>query len=198
MFPQRGAGAIAQAYSVYAGDDTDAAIAALTPLLGAGALLDQQAQLVPYHAVVPPHGGPHVGGAAPAFRAGLLDHVTPESAAALMALVESGDAPMMQLRPIGGAVHDVDPMATAFAHRSSEFVASAVGMSLGRLSPAWDAGVAPFTRGLYASFNTDPRPERVEEAFPGETLVRLRRLKATYDPDGVFEGNLPIGPQALV
>ncbi len=153
---------------------------------------------MPYHAVVPPHGGPHVGGAAPAFRAGLLDHVTPESAAALMALVESGDAPMMQLRPIGGAVHDVDPMATAFAHRSSEFVASAVGMSLGRLSPAWDAGVAPFTRGLYASFNTDPRPERVEEAFPGETLVRLRRLKATYDPDGVFEGNLPIGPQALV
>ena len=50
---------IAQLYSVYAGDDTDAAIDALTPLLDVGPLLDQQAQLVPYPAIVAPHGGVH-------------------------------------------------------------------------------------------------------------------------------------------
>ncbi len=52
---------IVQLYCVYAGDDTDAAIEALTPLLEIGPVLDQQAQLVPYPAIVAaarrhPHG----------------------------------------------------------------------------------------------------------------------------------------------
>jgi hypothetical protein len=99
---------------------------------------------------------------------------------------------MVQLRPAGGAVHDVDPMATAFAHRSSEWVASAVGMSLGRLDPLWDTALAPHTDGLYASFNTDPRPERLAEAFPAEHLARLRALKARYDPEDVFDSNVAL------
>jgi alkanesulfonate monooxygenase SsuD/methylene tetrahydromethanopterin reductase-like flavin-dependent oxidoreductase (luciferase family)/FAD/FMN-containing dehydrogenase len=162
---------IVQLYSVYASDDTRAAVDALTPLLEIGPLLDQQAQLVPYAAIVPPHGGVHTGGAAPAVRAGLLDHVTPELARELMALI--GVAPMLQIRSVGGAVNS---------------------SSLDRLNARWDAAIAPHTNGLYLSFDTDTRPERLDDAFPGETLVRLRRLKARYDPDNVFDQNFAIPP----
>ena len=194
LFTRRGAAPIAQLYSVYAGDDTAAAADALTPLLDIGALMDQQAQLVPYAAIVPPHGGVHVGGGVAAFRAGLLDHVTPQAARSLMQLLASGDAPMMQIRPLGGAVHDIGPQATAFAHRTQNFVANAVGVSVERLNRRWDADVSPHLNGLYISFDTDQRPERLHDAYPGETLVRLRRLKARYDPHNVFDQNFSIPP----
>jgi Berberine and berberine like len=47
---------------------------------------------------------------------------------------------------------------------------------------------------LYLSFDTDQRPERLNEAFPGQTLTRLRQLKARYDPSNVFNQNFPIPP----
>jgi alkanesulfonate monooxygenase SsuD/methylene tetrahydromethanopterin reductase-like flavin-dependent oxidoreductase (luciferase family) len=185
---------IVQLYSVYAGDDTQAAIDALTPLLDIARLLDQQAQLAPYAAVVAPQGGVHAGGSAePAMRAGLLHHVTPELAQAMMDLLPV--APMMQIRSVGGAVNDVAPLATAYAHRTQSFSLNSVGARLERLNERWDATIAPHTDGLYLSFDTDSRPERLHDAFPGETLVRLRRLKALYDPDNVFDQNFPIAPE---
>src|SRR5262249_62286652 len=57
----------------------------------------------------------------------------------------------------------------------------------------WD-GLRPHLDGLYLSFETDLRPERIHDAFPGETLVRLGELKARYDPDQVFGQNFPIPP----
>jgi alkanesulfonate monooxygenase SsuD/methylene tetrahydromethanopterin reductase-like flavin-dependent oxidoreductase (luciferase family)/FAD/FMN-containing dehydrogenase len=187
---------VGHAATVYAGDDVEAATEALTPLLGAGRVLDQQAQLAPYHAIVPPHASLHRGGSAePAMRAGLVDHVTPELAEALTGLLRSGDGPFVQLRAVGGAVNDVDPAETAYAHRHQSFSVNAVGARLDRLNPRWDAEVAPHTDGLYLSFDTDPRPERLEEAFPGPTLERLRALKAEYDPDEVFDQNFAIPPR---
>jgi hypothetical protein len=44
---------IARLVSIYASDDTEAAVEALTPLLQIGPLLDQQAQLIPYAAIAP-------------------------------------------------------------------------------------------------------------------------------------------------
>ena len=40
--------------------------------------------------------------------------------------------------------------------------------------------------------DTDARPERLHDAFPGPTLERLRALKAVYDADNVFNQNSPI------
>jgi len=194
LFARRGGAPIAQLYSVYAGDDTTAATDALTPLLNIGSLIDQQAQLVPYPAIVPPHGGVHIGGGVAAFRGGLLDHVTPQAAQDLMKLLHSGDAPMMQIRPVGGAVHDVDPQATAYAHRTQNFAVNAVGVSVDRLNHRWDADMSQHLNGLYISFDSDQRPERLHDAYPGETLVRLRRLKTRYDPDNIFNQNFSIPP----
>ena len=126
------------------------ATSALTPLLDAGPVLDQQAQLVPYAKILPPHGGAHEGGGEPAFRSGLVEHLTPEVAAATAALATSGEAPLIQIRQVGGAINDLDPMATAYAHRTQNFCLGAVGLSLpaseppvGRRSPAAHARALP-------------------------------------------------------
>ena len=188
-------GPIVQLYSVYAGDDTDAAIEALTPLLDIGPVLDQQAQLVPYPAIVAPHDNVHLGGANVAIRAGLLDHLYEPTAHAFEDFLATGESSWLQIRAVGGAVNDVPADATAYAHRTQNFSVNAVGRStIERLSAAWDQHVYPHTHGLYLSFDTDPRPERLLDAFPEPTLTRLRELKATYDPENVFRQNFAIEP----
>ena len=184
-----------QLYSVYAGDDTDAAIAALTPLLDIGPVLDQQAQLVPYPAIVAPHGGIHMGGSPTAIRAGLLNHIYEPTAHAFEDFLATGESSWLQIRAVGGAVNDVPADATAYAHRTQNFSVNAVGRStIERLNPVWDEHLYPHMNGLYLSFDTDPRPERLLDAFPEPTLTRLRELKAKYDPDNVFRQNFAIEP----
>ena len=188
-------GPVVQLYSVYAGDDTDAAIAALTPLLDIGPVLDQQAQLVPYPAIVAPHGGIHMGGSPTAIRAGLLKHIYEPTAHAFEDFLATGESSWIQIRAVGGAVNDVPADATAYAHRTQNFSVNAVGRStIERLNPVWDEHLYPHMSGLYLSFDTDPRPQRLLDAFPEPTLTRLRELKAKYDPDNVFRQNFAIEP----
>ena len=71
--------------------------------------------------------------------------------------------------------------------------ADAFGASEADYRRHWD-GLRPHLDGLYTSFETDERPERLRDAYPPETLARLRRLKARYDPDEVFDRNFPITP----
>lgn len=190
-------GPVIQLYSVYAGDDTQAAIDALTPLLDIGPVLDQQAQLVPYPAIVAPAGTVHLGGSPTAIRAGLLEHIYEPTAHAFEDFLATGESPWVQIRAVGGAVNDVPAGATAYAHRTQNFSVSAVGRSsIERLNGAWDEHLYPHMRGLYLSFDTDPRPERLLDAFPEPTLTRLRELKAEYDPDNVFRQNFAIEPAA--
>jgi hypothetical protein len=146
---------VAQLQTVVATDDLELATRALTPLLDGGPLLDQHAQVLPYAAVLPSYGEVHRGGSAdPAFRNGLSEHLTTEVAAAVAALAASGEAAMIQSRQVGGAINDVDPMATAYTHRTQRFCVAAVGYSLGALHQQWDANVRPLMDGLYLSFDT--------------------------------------------
>ena len=69
----------------------------------------------------------------------------------------------------------------------------AFGGSKTRLDAAWDE-LAPYFRGLYLSFETDQRPERIGEAWPPATLERLRELKRRYDPANLFRDNFNIEP----
>ncbi len=102
-----------------------------------------------------------------------------------------------QIRSVGGAVSDVDLDATAYGNRSVNFSVTAFGANGERLNTAWDEVYEHF-EGLYLSFETDLRPELLNDAFPPKTLKRLRELKSRYDPDNVFRDNFNIAPQALL
>ena len=52
--------------------------------------------------------------------------------------------------------------------------------------------MAPHFDGLYLSFETDTRPERLLEAFPEPAFSKLRALKATYDPSNLFRDNFNV------
>ncbi|HEY2077355.1 MAG TPA: LLM class flavin-dependent oxidoreductase [Streptosporangiaceae bacterium] len=183
---------VAQATSVWADDDTDAAVGALTPLLSAGPVLGQQAQRLPYASVVAPQDAAHYGGQAePLFSNGFAMHLTPELTERIAAGLDRGAAFFVAIRAVGGAVNDVDPQSTAFAHRHQNFNVSSVGANPERFRRYWDQ-LRPALDGLYLSFETDRRPERLHDAFPDDTLTRLRQLKARYDPDNVFDQNFPV------
>ncbi|GHC84351.1 hypothetical protein GCM10007079_26230 [Nocardiopsis terrae] len=188
-----GQGPAAQAMVVHAGDDTDAAVRALEPFLRVGPVLDQRAQVAPYPAVLVGHQGPHAGGATPVSRSALLEHITPQAARAMARTLGTGDAYFMQLRQVGGAVNDVVPDATAYAHRPANFSLAAMGSRADLLDRRW-AELGEAARGLYLSFDTRTGPEVLAQAFPEPALGRLRELKAEYDPDHVFDQNFPIAP----
>jgi hypothetical protein len=192
LFAQRGGAPVARAIIVYAGADTDAAVAALTPFLQIAPVLDQQAQLVPYAAIVAPQNSPHTGGQThPLISNGFAMELTTDIGGLLGEGLRSHVAPWVAIRAVGGAVNDVGPMDTAFAHRAANFNVSSVGSRQPVFHAHWDE-LRPHLDGLYLSFETDSRPERLHDAFPGETLTRLRDLKQKYDPDNVFNQNFPI------
>jgi hypothetical protein len=185
---------IVQLNNVYAGDDATAAVEALRPFLEIGPLLDAQASLVPYADVVPLHDDHHTGRHLLTLASnGLADHLTAEVADQLVAGLRGGATQALSIRACGGAVNDVEPRTTAYPHRHQNFSISSMGSDEDDFHRHWDS-LRPHLDGLYLSFETDQRPERLHDAFPGETLCRLRVLKGRYDPDNVFDQNFPIPP----
>ncbi|NMO51917.1 LLM class flavin-dependent oxidoreductase [Actinoplanes sp. TBRC 11911] len=196
MFPGRRAGApIVQVTLIYAGDDVEAARAAIEPFLAIGPILDQSAQVAPYPAIVAPANNRHVGQGLEDTHSGLLDHITPEVAGALAAMIRSGDIAVVQFRSVGGAVNDVAADETAYPHRHQNFslLAGAVSQNRRQLDKMWSE-LREHLDGMYLSFESGTEPELLLEAFPEPALTRLRELKGRYDPDNVFNRNFPIPP----
>jgi FAD/FMN-containing dehydrogenase len=190
--PRRGSRAAARIMAAVDSADPDTIIERLQPLAGIGPLLDQQVVLTPYPGIIgPPDPGPHHGQGEPATRSALVEHITPEFARAAEDFLHSGATYFLQFRSVGGAVADVPPEATAYAHRSANFSAVAFGANRHRLDAAWDEMAGHF-RGLYWSFETDRRPGRLLDAYPPATLRRLREVKRRYDPGNVFRDNVVV------
>jgi hypothetical protein len=172
--------------------DPDTIIERLQPFANIAPLYSQSVQLLPYASVMAnAHGESNTGQGEPVSRTGLLDHITPAFAAAAARLIRSGAVYFFQIRAVGGAISDINPDATAYAHRSANFSVVAMGSNQQRLNDAWEE-LYPFFDGIYLSFETDTRPERLFDAFPPKTLSRLRELKARVDPDNMFRDNFPL------
>ncbi|GII55944.1 hypothetical protein Pth03_43330 [Planotetraspora thailandica] len=196
LFPgRRGDPPMAQVTLVYAGDDVEAAQTALSPFLEIGPILDQQAQLAPYSAIVAPPGNQQRGQGLVDTHSGLLHHITPQAADAMATMIRSGDVMIMQFRSVGGAVNDVARDATAYPHREQNFsvLAATVPDRRSQLDKLW-ADLYEHLDGMYLSFESETSPERLLDAWPEPSLSRLRAIKATYDPDNVFNRNFPIPP----
>ncbi len=178
--------------------DPDTIIERLQPFARLAPLLQQSVQLTTYPQVMANADlGPQHGSGEPYTRSGLVDAITPDIAASAARFLASGATHFFSIRSVGGAVADVAEDATAYAHRSAAFSIAAFGSSDVRLGEAWSE-LASHSRGLYLSFETSLRPERIEEAFPPATLARLRAIKAEVDPDAVFSDNFAISPASAV
>jgi len=190
--PRPGQPGVAQLMAMVDSDDPQTIIDQLTPVASVGPLYQQNVVLAPYAAVLARAAdGYHRGEGEPVSRSGLIEHLTPEFASAAGALIASGAVHWFQIRTVGGAVADVPADATAYAYRSANFSIVVMGSSRRRVDPLWDA-LAEHFDGLYLSFETDLRPERIGDAFPPRTLERLRELKRRYDPRNLFRDNFNI------
>jgi FAD/FMN-containing dehydrogenase len=186
----------AQALLVVDSDDPETILERLQPFAQLAPLVDQSVQLAPYSVVIANAvDGPHRGQGSPASRGGLVEHLSPALARELAAMLASGRVQFFQVRALGGAVADVPEDATAWAHRTANFSLVAMGSDATWLNDAWDA-LESHVLGVYLSFESDARGDRVERAFPPVTLARLRALKQRVDPDGLFRDNFAILPDS--
>jgi FAD/FMN-containing dehydrogenase len=122
----------------------------------------------------------------------IVDHL--QASSAMMAVA--------QLRVLGGAMAQVSPDATAFAHRSRRIMANvaAVYEQPGE-APQHEEWASRFAAALwdgepaaYVNFLGEEGEERVRQAYPGSTWDRLCSVKAQYDPTNLFRLNQNIPP----
>lgn len=187
---QAGQPAIAQIMAVWCTGDDAAAVRAFEPLLTLGPVLDQQAQIIPYHAMVPAQREPLSGQQQLRLRNGFVSELTPEGAEAIAGLLERPEVMQLELRSLGGAVADVPTDATAFGHRDAKLYLTLWydPESSDAIDEAW-AGVTAHITGSYGAQSSDTRPAAVRAAYPPKTYQRLVELKKQYDPGNLF------GPQ---
>lgn len=187
---------MAQMMAMVDSNDPDVIISQLQPFAEIAPLVQQQVVIAPYSAVMNmfPE-SPHSGRGEPVSRSVLVREITPEFAQASADLIASGASHWYQIRTVGGAVSDVASDTTAYAHRDANFSLTVMGANAQRLD-RWFDSVRQHADGLYLSFESDPDPARVLDAFPPTTLDRLRRLKAQLDPHNLFKDNFNISPRS--
>ncbi|NEE03418.1 FAD-binding oxidoreductase [Phytoactinopolyspora halotolerans] len=104
---------------------------------------------------------------------------------------------LMHLYPIDGAVHGVEPGATAWNYRSATWSMVIAGIDpdpanaetiTGWARAYWEA-VHPYTMGgAYVNFMMEEGDERIRATY-GDNYPRLVEVKGTYDPENLFRVN---------
>ena len=185
---------VAQLMAMVDSADPDVIVGQLQPFAEIAPLVQQQVVIAPYAAVMNMFPDtPHSGRGEPVSRSAFTREITPGFAAASADLIRSGASHWYQIRTVGGAVADVAPEATAYAHRDANFALAVMGGNAQRLD-RWFDPVRRHSSGLYLSFESDRNPDRIADAFPPATLDRLRRLKAQLAPPTLFQDNFNITP----
>ena len=177
---------------------TDQAKGAFAPLYALGLPVVEQISEQPYSALFDDAHGP--GGDTVmhlASRPGFIDQFDEASAATAIDAVANAPTPLaaVNLRPMGGAIADIDRSATAFAHRDRAVMAFAAGLTPNAAQipdgQAW-ADATAATLGLtggYTNFMSQDTAADVASAYPDATLERLRHVKRTFDPANRFSAN---------
>lgn len=137
-------------------------------------------------------------------RTGFRDNIDSATVDTVFAAMDASDAPMraVQIRRMGGAIAQVDPEETAFAHRDRKWMVNvATFYESDADRPRRQRWVEELFESLtggdkagYVGFLDNEGEERVRAAYPGSTWNRLREVKAKYDPDNRFRHNQNIPP----
>ena len=184
----------------YAGADHDEATAAIAPLLELDGILMNTIERTAYSELLtepmhPPEGIRVANNNG--FAADFGDEVIDALALAYAALPGS----VLMVRYLRGAFNRVAPDATAFAFRDSEtLVISAAFFPEDAPEAAADAYQAhwntllPHLQGIYGNFSALTSDLATPQMYPPQTLARLARIKAQYDPGNLFDQNHNILP----
>ncbi|SNT63158.1 FAD/FMN-containing dehydrogenase [Asanoa hainanensis] len=174
--------------AVVASSHEDVIRDALAPLLAAGPV-HAQTQVVPYDALVSPaHQHANVGQQAATATSAALRELDEDAARALARAARSRHRPLIQFRSLDGAVRDVDPDATAFHHRSHQFLVAGVVFGSHRdaaLADAWGP-VAALADGAYPGFESRGDADSFRRAYPGQTGQRVSATWQRMDPRGLI------------
>lgn len=159
---------------------------------------------VPYARLFEDEGAPPPP-AAIAARSFFLDEFDRAHADAVLDHLRRPAASMntVQVRPLGGAVAQVAPDDTAFAHRYRSFLVNPASVytepAKGEEHAEWATSLlnalCPDGQvGAYVGFMGEEGEARVREAYPDATRARLARIKARWDPDNLFRRNQNVAP----
>ncbi|KNX39420.1 FAD-binding oxidoreductase [Luteipulveratus halotolerans] len=180
----------------FADDDEAGADAAIEPLLGIGEVLRCDLAQLPYAQVLADEQGLPPG-LRMVVRNALPSELTDDLVWAIDKAWTDRDV-MVALRSLGGAVADVAPDATAFAHRDAEVMLQIGGVvppgAPDPLASRWPAVAAQAEGGAYAGFLSTADADDVAAVFPEPTRRRLAHTKAEYDPANVFHRNHNVPP----
>ena len=177
----------------WAGDDVDAARAAVEPLT-AGGLREVSLRSTPYAEILAEMPAVDPDQLLPGFVGGnaLVAHLDDALIDALTEFREARPASVLFLRSLGGAYADPADDATAFGARAATWFVMAGVFDMGldedereRIRGEW-AAIERRGLGVYGNFVDSTSPDTVERMYSPPTLERLRALKRQYDPHGMF------------
>ncbi len=179
----------------FAGDDAEAANAAINPLLQIGTVLRNTVAEKEYADVL------EESRLQPNVKVVVNNVFAQDFSDALIETIAKQNGRILQIRSVGGAMNRVAADATAFAHRDSEvliiapvFVPSNASEDeiAAALKPWRD--IAAFGKGAYSNFFSEASDTEVTATYPPATYDRLAAIKKTYDPENVFSQNLNVRP----
>lgn len=185
------------AVALYAGPAAEAG-PVLEPFTRLGTPIADMSGTLPYVGVqssfdpLAPAGGRYY------FKSHFMDALSDEAIAALVSC--DRERPLTKaitvIRTMGGAIDRVSPDESAFAHRTSRFNLSMDGLwtepsddgpVIGWCRRTWERMQVFSNGGIYVNF-AGFEHEHDAASLMGAQAGRLARVRARYDPDGVFSG----------
>lgn len=145
-------------------------------------------------------------GSAHGFRRYAKSHYVrelPDAALEAFLAHTGSDVGAASLIAYGGAIADVDPGATAFAHRDARFEYD-VGAKwqdradderIAATCRGLAATIEPWSVGVYVNALGTEGDAGVHRAYGATTYARLQQVKSVWDPDNVFRLNQNIPPR---
>ncbi|HYX83968.1 MAG TPA: FAD-binding oxidoreductase [Gaiellales bacterium] len=190
----------------YAGDDNDAAQAAMAPMLDAAEPLMHGAGPMPFATLQGFFDPLYPKGPQGYWRADFIREIPDgliEQHVEHSRRMPPGSS-TMHLYPIDGAVHDVAEADTAWSYRDAGWAGVIYGVdpnpanaeAITRWTVDYFDATHPWSAGgAYVNFMMDEGQERVKNTYRSN-YDRLARVKAQYDPENVFRVNQNIRPAA--
>jgi FAD/FMN-containing dehydrogenase len=186
----------------YAGDDADAQ-RALAPFRALATPYADFIKAGPYLSMYPPEDPDYHPTAA--GRNLFMNRIGVKEAQQIIDTLSASTASfcVTQIRVLGGAISRVAADATAYAHRSAPIMVNVAAFYTTpedqvvqvKWVDAYMDALRQEEAGAYVNFLAAEAPERINAAYPKETLARLRQVKKMYDPGNVFRLNQNIVPE---